>query len=194
MDREEAKFRVAESFVEDAGRGLVRLDAEDLKRLQAVPGDVLLITGRRATVARAAQAPESHCGQLLALIDGTTRGNAQAGVDEWVTMRKVPYHPAKSLLLSTVQAGQRAPTEEELPHLLTLLAGIAVIPGDNLQVSFLGARPRAFTIEAAAPRGALLIAPHTTISFKVPEVSAERRYRRSRARSGAGARNGGAAA
>jgi hypothetical protein len=35
----------------------VRLDAEDLKRLQAVPGDVLLITGRRATMARAAQAP-----------------------------------------------------------------------------------------------------------------------------------------
>lgn len=177
MNREEAKFRVAESFLEDAGRGLARLDTEDLKRLQAVPGDVLLITGRRSTVARAAQAPPSHCGQLIALIDGTTRGNAQAGVDEWVSVRKVPFRAAESLLLSTVQAGQPAPSEDEIPHLRQLLCGIAVVTGDNLQVSFLGARARAFTVEGAAPRGALLISPHTAISFKVPEVSAERAYR-----------------
>ena len=73
------QFRVAEAFLEDTGRGLVRLDADDLKRLQAVPGDVLLITGRRSTVARAAQAPSTHCGQLLVLIDGTTRANARWG-------------------------------------------------------------------------------------------------------------------
>jgi len=177
VNREDATFRVAESFLEDAGRGLVRLDPEDLKRMHAVPGDVLLINGHRATVARAAQAPESHCGQLIALIDGTTRGNAQAGVDEWVTVRKVSYQPAQSLLLSTVQATQSVPTEQELPHLRTLLAGIAVVPGDNLQVSFLGTRPRAFTVEAASPRGALVITPHTAIAFKAPEVSADKAYR-----------------
>jgi transitional endoplasmic reticulum ATPase len=175
--REEAKFRVAEAFVDDAGRGLVRLDAEDLKRLQAVPGDVLLLTGRRATVARAAQAPESHCGQLVALIDGITRGNAQAGVDEWVSVRKVPFKTADSLLLSSARAGEAAPSEEEIPHLRQLLCGLAVVPGDTLQVSFLGARPRSFTVEGAAPRGALLISPHTALAFKVPEVSAERAYR-----------------
>ncbi|HEY5900247.1 MAG TPA: AAA family ATPase [Burkholderiales bacterium] len=177
MDQPLAKFRVAESFVEDAGRGLVRLDAQDLKRLQAVPGDVLLITGRRATVARAAQAPASHCGQLIALVDGTTRGNAQAGIDEWVTVRKVPFKPADSLLLTSVQAGQAAPSEEELPHLRQLLAGLPVMPGDHLQVSFLGARPRSFIVEGAAPRGAVLISAGTSIAFKAAEVSAEGAYR-----------------
>ncbi|TAK82746.1 MAG: AAA family ATPase [Betaproteobacteria bacterium] len=171
------KFRVAEAFLDDAGRGLVRLDAEDLKRLDAVPGDVLLITGRRATVARAAQAPSSHCGQLLALMDGTTRGNAQAGVDEWVTVRKVPYKAAESLLLSNVHAGYAAPGEEEIPHLRQLLSGLPVVPGDHLQVSFLGARPRSFTVEGAAPRGAVLLSANTSIAFKVPEVSAEKAYR-----------------
>src|SRR3972149_3485878 len=82
------QLRVAEAFVEDMGRGFARLDAEDLKRLGAAPGDVLQITGRRATVARAAQAPSSHCGQGLLLIDGTTRGNAQIGVGGWGTGRK----------------------------------------------------------------------------------------------------------
>src|SRR5512132_109279 len=93
----EAQLRVGEAFLDDTGRGLVRLDAEDLRRLNAVPGDVLQVTGRRSTVARAAEAPESHCGQLLAMIDGITRGNAQVGVDDWVAIRKLPVKPADAL-------------------------------------------------------------------------------------------------
>ncbi|HSC69736.1 MAG TPA: AAA family ATPase, partial [Candidatus Methylomirabilis sp.] len=175
--QEGLQFKVAEAFVEDVGKGLARLDADDLKRLRAAPGDMLLIKGRRSTVARAAQAPPSHCGQLLILIDGTTRDNAQAGVDEYVTVRKVPFKAAESLLLAPVQAGQSAPTEEEIPHLRQLLLGVPVTHGDRLQITFLGARPRSFTVEGAAPRGALLISTDTAISFKVPEVSAEKAYR-----------------
>ncbi len=171
------QLRVAEAFLEDMGRGLVRLDADDLKRLHAVPGDVLLVKGRRATVARAAQAPSSHCGQFLALIDGTTRGNAQVGVDEWVTVRKVPFKPADSLLLGTVQAGHPTPSGEQIPHLRQLLAGIPVVPGDHLQATFLGSRPQSFTVEGAAPRGALLISASTAIAFKVSEISGESAYR-----------------
>ncbi len=177
VGREGPQFKVAEAFLEDLGKGLARLDAEDLKRLPAVPGDVLMITGRRATVARAAQAPSSHCGQRLLLIDGTTRDNAQIGVDEWATVRKVPFKPAESLLLAPVQAGLPTPTDEEIPHLRQLLSGVPVVLGDRLQVTFMGTRPRSFTIEGAVPRGALLISADTAIAFKVPEVSAEKAYR-----------------
>jgi transitional endoplasmic reticulum ATPase len=173
----EAQLRVGEAFLEDMGRGLVRLDAEDLRRLHAVPGDVLQVTGARSTVARAAEAPESHCGQLLAMIDGITRGNAQVGVDDWATIRKVPFKPADSLLLGLVQAGQSPPAEDEIPHLRQLLSGVPVVPGDRLQVTFLGARPRSFIVEGAAPRGALLVVPATTIAFKASEISGEKAYR-----------------
>ncbi len=171
------QFRVAEAFLEDVGKGLARLDADDLKRLHAVPGDVLMITGRRSTVARAAQAPPSHCGQLLLLVDGTTRDNAQAGVDEYVTVRKVPFKVAESLLLAAVQAGQPVPTDEEIPHLRQLLLGVPILLGDRLQITFLGSRPRSYTVEGAAPRGALLISTDTAIAFKAPEISAEKAYR-----------------
>ncbi|HSC71124.1 MAG TPA: AAA family ATPase, partial [Candidatus Methylomirabilis sp.] len=90
------QFRVVEAFVEDVGKGLVRLDKDDLMRLHAVPGDVLMITGRRSTVARSAQVPPTHCGQQLILMDGTTRVNAEIGIDEWATVRKVPFKPADS--------------------------------------------------------------------------------------------------
>ncbi len=170
-------FRVAEAFLEDVGRGFARLDPDDLARLHAVPGDVLLITGRRATVARAAQAPPTHCGRQIIAIDGTTRDNAQVGVDEWATVRKVPFKPAESLLLAPVQAGASLPTDAEIPHLRQLLSGIPVVLGDRLQVTFLGSRPQSFTVEGAVPRGALLISTDTAIAFKPPEVSAERAYR-----------------
>jgi len=171
------QFKVAEAFVEDVGKGYARLDADDLQRLHAVPGDVLLVTGRRSTVARAVQAPPSHCGQFLILLDGNSRDNAQAGIDEYVTVRKVPFKVAESILLAPVQATQSLPTEAELPHLRQLLQNLPVVLGDRLQVTFLGARPQAYTVEGAAPRGALLISVDTAISFKAPEVSAERAYR-----------------
>ena len=175
--KEGLQFKVAEAFLEDVGKGFARLDADDLMRLHAAPGDVLVITGRRSTVARAAQAPPSHCGQLLILTDGTTRDNAQASVDEYVSVRKVPFKTAESILLASVQAGQPVPSEEEIPHLRQLLLGVPVMLGDRLQITFLGSRPRSFTVEGAAPRGALLISTDTAIAFKTPEVSAEKAYR-----------------
>ncbi len=175
--RHEARLRVAEAFVEDAGRGLARLDADDLRRLHAVPGDVLEVKGRRATVARAAELPESHRGQLFALIDGVTRGNAQCGIDEWVTIRKIAFKPADSLLLAPVRAGEAPPTGEEVPHLRRLISGIAVVAGDRVQATFLGARPRSFTVEGAAPRGAVLVSAGTSIAFKASEIHDEAAYR-----------------
>jgi transitional endoplasmic reticulum ATPase len=171
------QFRVAEAFVEDVGRGLARLDKDDLTRLHAVPGDVLMITGRRSTVARAAQAPATHCGQQVILMDGTTRVNAEIGIDEWASVRKVPFKPAESILLSPVQVDLPIPGEAEIPHLRQLLSGLPLVLGDTFQVTFLGARPRMFTVEGAAPRGAILITKETAISFRPPEVSAARAYR-----------------
>ncbi|HTO98863.1 MAG TPA: AAA family ATPase, partial [Myxococcales bacterium] len=176
-DPSEIQLRVAEALPSDVGRKWARLDAGDLLKLGAVPGDVLQIAGARATVARATQAPPTHCDKQLVLIDGNTRGNAQIGVDEWATVKKVPFKAAESILLTPVQAGLPVPTAEEIPHLRSLLGGLAIVPGDHLHVAFLGGRPRTFTVDGAAPRGALLISPGTEISFRTPEPSEEAAFR-----------------
>jgi transitional endoplasmic reticulum ATPase len=167
----ELQFRVAEAFVDDVARGWARLDADDLVRLGAAPGDVLLVTGGRATAARAVRAPESHCGQGLILVDGPTRGNAQAGVDDMVRVRKVPFKPAASLLLAALEANLPLPSEAEIPALRQMLSGRPFVLGDRLQVTFLGARTRSFTVEGAAPRGALIVSSDTEIAFKAPDVA-----------------------
>ena len=170
-------FRVAEAFVDDVGRGWARLDAEDLKRLGATPGDVLLITGGRSTAARAVEAPPSHCGQQLIQLDGITRANAQVGVDEEVAVKKVPFRPAESLLLSPLQSGQPLPKDAEIPSLRQLLSGVPVLLGDRIEVAVLGARPWSFIIDGAVPRGALLVSTDTEIRFKAPDLAEGKSWR-----------------
>ena len=136
------------------GKGYARVDADDLIKMHAAPGDVLLITGRRSTVARAVQAPPSHCGQYLIMMDGNTRNNAQAGVDEYVSVKKVPFKAANSVLLSPVQANQSVPTEEEIPHVRQLLLGLPVTMRSSPRcrsVSFASPTPEGFGYPGSLP-------------------------------------------
>src|SRR4030067_3073348 len=98
--KEEVSLRVAKAFVEDEGKGRARVDEDVLKNLGAVPGDALMVTGRRSTAARAAQTTPHYSGQSLIQIDGITRDNAQISVDEWCTARKVPVKQAASIILT----------------------------------------------------------------------------------------------
>ena len=59
-------LRVAEALPNDVGRGLARLDPQDLLKLEVSIGDVIEIAGKRTTVARAMPAwrpiPASRAG------------------------------------------------------------------------------------------------------------------------------------
>ena len=71
-------LRVAEALPKDAGRGLVRVDPQDLERLEVSIGDVVEIAGKRPTVARAMPAYADQRGQDLIQMDGILRANAGA--------------------------------------------------------------------------------------------------------------------
>ncbi|HMK51858.1 MAG TPA: hypothetical protein VK551_05075, partial [Thermodesulfobacteriota bacterium] len=64
------ELKVAEGLVEDVGKGLARLDPEDIKTLSAVLGDVIEISGERKTVARITGAFSESYGKKLIQIDG----------------------------------------------------------------------------------------------------------------------------
>src|SRR5512140_263734 len=121
---EDLSLRVSKAFIEDEGKGLARVDAEQLEALRAVPGDCLLITGRRSTVARAGHLTQHYEGKELLQIDSVTRDNAQISVDEICTVKKVPCKLADSVILSPVDARSHVPKEQEVPHILQLLSGL----------------------------------------------------------------------
>lgn len=175
----EHSLRVTKAFIDDEGKGLARIDTALLQRLGAMPGEVLQITGRRTTVARAAQLTANYTGQELIQIDGNTRDNAQVSLDEWVTITKIPFKGADTLLLAPVEAGAEIPKDEESAHIRHLLSGLHVVVGDRVQIVFFGTRPQFFIVEGISPRGCVRVNANTTLSFRTSDFSHEKSSRTS---------------
>ncbi len=115
--QQQVSLRVGEAFIEDVGKGFARLATDVMIRLGAVPGDMLMISGRRSTVARAAEALVDHFDPQHILIDGDTRDNTQLSVDELCEVKKIPYQKADKILLSPLDITRSIPKSTEIPSL-----------------------------------------------------------------------------
>ena len=74
---ETIQLNVVEARREDIGRGIVRVDPDTLKQINAAPGDILTVQGRtRTTVAKAMPTFKEQRGQSVIQMDGVTRVNA----------------------------------------------------------------------------------------------------------------------
>jgi len=175
--KKEFSLRVAEALVDDVGKGYARVDTPVLQAMGAAPGDAIMISGRGSTVARCVEMPPQFTGDSLIQMDGVTRDNAQVTIDEWCTIKKVPFKQADSILLAPVSASGLVPKDSEKPHILQMLAGKHVIIGDRIPVVLYGTRPNYFIVDGASPRGALRITPNTKITFRSQEVSQDKASR-----------------
>ena len=82
------KLKVMEALPKDLGRGLARLDPADLAALGVAVGDVVTVVGKRSTVVKAMPAYKEQRGQSRVQIDGVTRENAGASLDQMVELAK----------------------------------------------------------------------------------------------------------
>lgn len=89
---------VAPARPEDASRGIVRLDPEDLARLGGGTGAILALTGRRTTHARALPLAPAQRGQAILQADANLRANAGVAVGETVQLSRAAALPACTLL------------------------------------------------------------------------------------------------
>src|ERR1035438_4973711 len=94
------KLKVTEALSKDVGRGIARMGPEDLEKLQLAIGDMVEVTGKRATVCKAMPAHKELRGQSRLQIDGLVRENAGTGLDELVMVRKTSCRPADSVVLA----------------------------------------------------------------------------------------------
>jgi len=159
-------LRIAEALPKDVGRGIARLDPDDIERLAAAIGDIVEIHGQRVTVARVMPAYMAQRGKRLVQVDGLVRENAGAGLDETVTVNKAAAQPARSITLAAVG---RAPAGANRPHagyLAGLLEGVPAVAGDRLRVNLLGTRSQDYTVVETQPRGVVLIVTGTTVRIQ----------------------------
>lgn len=155
-------LRVAESLGKDLGRALARIDPADMQRLGAHIGDIVSVVGKRRTVARLMPAYPDARGRGIVQIDGVTRGNAGAKLDDPLELSVIPSRPAERIVLAPLEF---TPTGRDLPYIGTLLDGQPVVKGDRIRALLFGSRSADFEVVDTTPPGPVVIGPGTSLAI-----------------------------
>jgi len=159
-------LRVAEAKAKDVGRGIVRVDPQDLEKMEAAVGDIVEIEGKRKTVAKVMPAYPEDRGKSLIQMDGLLRGNAQVSLDEKVNIRKTDCSPAEKIILSHLTLTKSIKGEGDAKYIGTLLDGLPLIEGDTIRANLFGTRSQDFIVISTIPKGAVMIRANTRIEIK----------------------------
>lgn len=154
------KLKVTEALGKDVGRAYARMGPEDLDKLQLAIGDILEVAGKRKTVAKAMPAYKELRGRSRVQLDGISRENAGAGIDDCVQVRKIACRPAERVVLTPVNI---TPSDRDLQYIGSLLDGLPVMEGDRVRATLFATRTADFKVDGLTPRGPVLINPTTIL-------------------------------
>ncbi len=139
---------VVEGF--QVGRGVARIDPNDMNRIGCQAGDIVMITGSRTTAAKIVPSALADRGQQSIQMDSQVRQNSASGLGERVTVRKARVRSAEKITLLPLSGG--VPIQEsDLQYITRYLVGLPVTIGDLLRVGTPGTAPREFLIIGTTP-------------------------------------------
>src|ERR687887_2842228 len=165
-------LRVAETNPKFVGRGVAMLDPKVMEELYLSTGDVIEIFGKKKTFVLLWSGQPTDYGAGIIRIDGYTRNNIGAGIDDRVTIQKVKdVKKAEQVILSPTEELNIVGLEEHLPE---LLEGRVIAKGDMIPLNIVG-RKIGFVITSLSPStdGASLVDSNRTefIIGSVPKVT-----------------------
>ncbi|MCG8504181.1 MAG: hypothetical protein MI755_06210, partial [Sphingomonadales bacterium] len=162
------ELKVCEALQKDVGRGIARIDPEDMKRIGAKTGDLLEIAGARASVVKLMATFPDQRGKGSVQIDGLTRQNAGVGLNDRARLRPTAWKPARKLELAPSGDWHGADGGQKGRFIGHLLEGLAVMEGDRVRATLIGSRNQDFSVLRTVPKGAVVIGPATAIETRRP--------------------------
>jgi transitional endoplasmic reticulum ATPase len=168
---ETVTLRVAEARSRDVGRGIARIDPKIVEKLGLTPGDVVEIRGKRKTVAICWPGYSEDTGKGIIRIDGYTRNNAGASIDEKVTVQKVEAKKASKITLAPTEPLRIEGAED---YLAQLLEGRVVTRGDHIPIGIMGRKVDLVVASVQPPAAAAIITADTQIAIGEKPVAAVR--------------------
>ena len=159
-------LKVSESLPKDVGRGIARLDPEDMKAIGVGVGDIVKIQGKRETVARVMPAYMEARGQEMIQIDGLIRANAQVGLGERVKLSKSDFRPATRIILTPLTLMRAAHRDRDRRYIARLMEGLPVLAGDRVRANLFGTLFQDFMVDDTVPDGVVVIHANTLLQIK----------------------------
>ncbi|MCG5498547.1 CDC48 family AAA ATPase [Ectothiorhodospira variabilis] len=154
-------LRVGDAAKRDAGRAIARIDPVHLPTLGCQIGDVVKVVGQRTTVCRIMPAFKDARDPARVQLDGISRTNVGAALDDTVTLQRVEAPPARSI---TLQPTDVVPQQRDMKYIGSLLDGTPVVRGDRVRATLFGNRHAEFVVRQTAPQGPVCIGPTTRLT------------------------------
>ncbi len=127
--------KVAEARSRDVGRGIARIDPVIFEKMGLMPGDAIIIEGKKKTAAVVMRGyPEDEDSGVIR-IDGYTRRNAGVGIDDKVKIKKATATSATQVIFAPTQPLRLMGGEE---YLKSLLEGRVITRGDVVTINVMG--------------------------------------------------------
>jgi len=135
MPKREKILRVVQAKSADDGKGVARIDPALMDILELSPGEVVILEGTKNTAVTVFEGYPDDENRGTIRIDGTTRKNVGAGLDDKIGIRKIVPKAATKLTLAPTNPVKILGGEE---YLSQVLDGRAVVKGDLVEVSVMG--------------------------------------------------------
>jgi transitional endoplasmic reticulum ATPase len=173
MNKEEIILRVKEALVKDVGRALARIDPKDMKSMGLESGDIIVIEGKRATPVKIMPCFPEDRDKSIIQIDGITRQNALAGIDEKIKISKTDCRQAIKIKLKPDTKSGSLFKADDSKYIGSLMNGLPVTEGDKVRANLFGSRSVEYTVTGTNPGGTVLIQPNTTFQLELAKQEGE---------------------
>ncbi len=103
---------------------------------------------------------KEHRGHSHVQVDGVTRENAGAAIDQMVEIAKADARAAQRVVLEPLGI---QPGERDLKYIGSLFDGLPVLAGDRVRAQLFGNRSADFKVVSTAPAGPVVMNPTTEL-------------------------------
>jgi transitional endoplasmic reticulum ATPase len=164
---------VADCSGKDAGRGIARIDPMYFEMLGIETGSLIKISGKKRTAAKAMPSFVDERGKGIIQIDGITRGNAGASLNEKVKIEKLKAIPAKQVVIEPSRSIDE--NSNFTKYLAKAMEGQPISEGDLIKVNVFGFINEEFLVKKTEPAEIVVIDKDTAFSLKAGNVRASQK-------------------
>ncbi|MGY5143288.1 MAG: CDC48 family AAA ATPase [Candidatus Nitrosopumilus sp. bin_32a] len=171
---EPLQMRIGEAKQRDVGKKRARIGPEAMDFLKVTPGDIIEVMGSRSSCAVVWPVDEDEKLPDIIRVDGQTRKNVGASLNDFVKIRKVTSKFAKTVSLTPVNDSVTV-DKEFTDFVKNRLKGLPITHGDEISVMILG-NSMDFKITKTLPKGVVKIDRTTNLNIS-KETSVDRKVR-----------------
>jgi transitional endoplasmic reticulum ATPase len=169
------QLRVAEAKHRDVGKRRARIDLRHMEHLGIQAGEVIEISCKRSTAVTAWPADEEEKETDIVRIDGQTRKNASAGLNDLLSVKKIDCKQAKNVTLMPLANNNITVDKEFCDFVKHRLKGYPLNEGDEISVVILG-NQMDFSVQRLLPKVISTIEQSTRLTI-MADVTSDRKPR-----------------